>query len=480
MWAPRPSRARAGDAGSGRAPTPLRLGLAALLSCSIYALPLVGPHAIFFLGESLLSATRHERPIAWIAAELSVALAMQIGAGAIWYWILGHPVSLRPFVLVVAVPVFFAVAEWCYLIALPTRFLIERDAKVEQRAWSAACTVPNESLVVVGYKPVTVGAGDTLLVSDPTARLARLTVTTAPGTATTCRVSALGLPPPTANVSPVWIGDDGRALLSSTSKDTGSQAWLWIAARGATPTPLDEPAGRRSIDGPPVISRDGHMVAWLTPVPNSGQPPALSIVVRRLPTPETFTTPSVAPGDVVIDLSRLGPASFVLREVDTKMREVLLAMNERTFVTVGFDGVARGSPLRPEGVDTLHMTFRRVGDGWIAWDGYKEDGYTIAWSQPAGRGSHRIPKGRSITDVGVHPDGRLIALSVTTSLSIGDVRDAVYVLRAADGGEVFRHYLPRYARSAVLFPSRDLFAYTDWDGTGAATIVLRIPSDALH
>src|SRR5262249_10599373 len=265
VWAPRPSRARAGDAGSGRAPTPLRLGLAALLSCSIYALPLVGPHAIFFLGESLLSATRHERPIAWIAAELGVALAMQIGAGAIWYWILGHPVSLRPFVLVVAVPVFFAVAEWCYLIALPTRFLIERDAKVEQRRWSAACTVPNEALVVVGYKPVTVGSGDTLLVSDPTARLARLTVTTAPGTATTCAVSSLGLPAPTANVSPVWIGDDGRALLSSTSKNTGPQPSLCIAALGATATPVDTPPERPPVDGPPVASRARRVGARPTP-----------------------------------------------------------------------------------------------------------------------------------------------------------------------------------------------------------------------
>src|SRR5262249_13168328 len=118
--------------------------------------------------------------------------------------------------------------------------------------------------------------------------------------------------------------------------------------------------------------------------------------------------------------------------------------------------------------------------GWVAWDGYKEDGYTIAWSLPPGQGVHRVPRGRSITDVAVHPDGRLIALSVTTSLSIGDVRDAVYVLRAADGAEVFRRYLVRYARSSVLFPAADLFAYTDWDGTRATTVVLRVPPDALR
>jgi hypothetical protein len=75
----------------------------------------------------------------------------------------------------------------------------------------------------------------------------------------------------------------------------------------------------------------------------------------------------------------------------------------------------------------------------------------------------------------VHPGGRYVALSVTTSLSIGSVADSVYVLRAADGAQVFRRFLPRYARSAVAFPRDDLFAYTEWDGARAAIVVLRLP-----
>jgi hypothetical protein len=56
----------------------------------------------------------------------------------------------------------------------------------------------------------------------------------------------------------------------------------------------------------------------------------------------------------------------------------------------------------------------------------------------------------------------------------------VYVLRVAGGAEVFRRYLVRYARSSVLFPAGDLFAYTDWEGTRATTVLLRIPPDVLR
>src|SRR5262245_14512797 len=128
----------------------VRVGVAALLSCSIYALPLVGPHAAFLLGETLAhSVTRGEESAAWIAAELGVALVMQLGAAGIWYWVLGNPVSPRLGVVLIAIPAFFAFAEWCYLGALPTYFLIEKDVRREQRAWEIACSIPNQSLVVV-------------------------------------------------------------------------------------------------------------------------------------------------------------------------------------------------------------------------------------------------------------------------------------------------------------------------------------------
>ena len=454
-------------------PPRMRLLAAALLSISVYALPLVGPHAVSLLGEALVANLRRgHKPATWTAAEIAVALVLQLGAGAIWFWILGRLRSLRPLVLLLAVPAFFVLAEWCFLLALPTRFLIDADVAPEQRTWTQACVVPNQSVAVVGYKPAVVRASDVALVSDANGRLSRLTIAPTADSGITCTAAPIDLPPATATTTPTWISGDGRALITAIAHQTGAQSWLWIAGPGVAPVRLDEPPGRRSSDGPPVISHDGTLVAWLAPVPDSGQPPMQAVIVRSLPPRDS------ARDFAVIDLSAPGRGSYVIRDVDGAAREVLLAVDERRFSVVGFDGRPHGDPLRPDGVDPLHMTFRRAGAGWVAWDGYKEeDGYSLAWSLAAGRGVHRVPRGRGITDVAVHPDGRLIAISVTTSLSIGVVRDAVYVLRTRDGAEVFRRYLVRYARSSVLFPTRDLFAYTEWDGTRAAVIVLRIPSD---
>lgn len=451
-----------------------RIALAALSSGSVYAVPLLGPHSVSLLGEWLVrSATRGQRAPAWIALEIAGALAMQAAAGLLWYWILGRPRSARMLLVLVAAPLWTAFAHGYYLAALPARFLIERDVAPERRAWAVACTIPGQALVVPGEKPAVVRGDDVLLASDATGRLSRVAVTRAPGGATTCTLPPLGLSPSTAHDTAAWIGDGGRMLISSIARETGAQSWRWIAEPGRAAMPLAAPEGRRPNDGAPVISHDGTAIGWLTPVSGSGQPPAFSVVIRPLP-------PVGGRDDVVINLAALGRASFVLRDVDPVARAVLVAMNERAFATLGYDGAVLGDPIRPPGVEPLHMTFRRVGAGWVAWDGYTEDGYAIAWSLPAGRGRHPVLRGRGITDVAVHAEGGLIALSVTTSLSIGEVRDAVYVLRVADGAEVFRRYLPRYARSAVFFPGSDLFAYTEFDGTRATALVLQIPPDALR
>jgi hypothetical protein len=458
----------------------IRLVAALVLSFCVYLIPFAGPHAIWLLGESLGHLFRHGgRSVAWVALYVGVAIALQAFAAAAWYWILGRPRSLRPLVLVVLVPAFVVAANWLYLVVIPTYLMIERETEPERTGWPIACAVPGESLGVVGLKPAVVRpAGDPTLVQNSTGRFARLVVTPAPDGRTTCEVVALAVPPPTAHVSPAWIGDAGQILRQRSDQKTGALSWDWIPGPGATAVALAEPRGRRSGDGGPIVARDGSAVAWLTPVPDSGQPPQMAVVV----VPVATATPSAKPAqETVIGLERLERASFVPVELDAGAREILLAINERTFAVVGFDGAVRWGPLRPEGVSPLSMTFRRVGPGWVAWDGYKDDdGYVIAWSLPAGQGRYRVPRGRGVTDVAVQPEGRLIAFSTTMSLSIGNARDAVVVLRAADGTEVFRRFLPRYARSTVVFPARDLFGYTEWDGARAETRVLRVPPEVLR
>ncbi len=135
-----------------------------------------------------------------------------------------------------------------------------------------------------------------------------------------------------------------------------------------------------------------------------------------------------------------------------------------------------GAPLRPEGFDSFGNNIRLLDGGWVVWDGYREaERYRIAWSLPAGKGLYEIPKGRSITSLSADPGGRYIAVSLTRNLSIGDVPDAVFVIRAADGAEIYRRYMAPYTRSHLGFLGPDRLAMTIVEDGRARVRVLAVP-----
>ena len=97
----------------------------------------------------------------------------------------------------------------------------------------------------------------------------------------------------------------------------------------------------------------------------------------------------------------------------------------------------------------------RLDDGWVAWENYREAGRVrLIWDLPSGGGRREIPKGSGITDLALSSDGALIAVSTTTNLNIGDVRDSLFVLRSRDGAEVYRRYFRQYTRTRLALPGR--------------------------
>src|SRR5262249_49611595 len=149
---------------------------------------------------------------------------------------------------------------------------------------------------------------------------------------------------------------------------------------------------------------------------------------------------------------------------------------QNSLLVLGLDGQRRGQTFVAGGIDPQPGTLLRAGSGWVAWDAYRDgEPYRLAWSLAGGHGTHRVLKGRALTAVAVNPSGAYVAISTTTSLSIGHVKDAVSVLRASDGKEVWRRNLPTYSRSSVAFLGDGLFAFTDWDGMHATVRVLQIP-----
>jgi hypothetical protein len=433
-----------------------RAGLAFAASFSVYLVPLVGPHAAWFLGEAVFQAEARKAP-GWIAANLAVALTLQTLAAAYFYWFIGKPRWLRAIPLVLAFPFVFWTVQRVYVSRIPAMFLEEPDVAPEQSARQVECTAPDAymtnfrtpSELWVRYN------------NQPN----HYAVLTLPG----CRLADLSLPEPKVrpgggvdfmlDLTSVIAG--GRAIVQRfDTKERKQSWWLGTAAEGGSALlPLAEPAGHSDRDGPPILSSDGQWAAWLETIPDTG-PPVLNRVVLH---------PSAGAGrqadrEKVVDLTVLGPATYVLKKLDLASEELVLWKTDHQ-VTVGFDGTVKHEFGRPAEVRPQTGTYLEMGKCWLAWDAYREDGpYRIEWSLAGGSGLQRVPLGRSIHGAAMDASGKWIAVSVGTSLNIGKAQDAVYVVSAADGHEVYRKYLPPFSRSPVAFLGGGYFAYSDRTG----------------
>lgn len=437
--------------------------IAVLGSFAVYLLPLVLPHALVLWGAALfreLVSGGEGRDALWIAADVGLALIVQGITGLLLFWVFRRPAWHRLLVLVAAVPILFATIEWTYLVTLPSHFLIERDAAAEQGDWSVTCTVPQAHLVNV-KSPVDGSleqAAQAWVVFSEDLQLAVLRM---PG----CRLDKLNLRYSNANPRISFVIPGGGVLYNRRENQTPPRTRWYFSRPGFDSLELDEPLQHSKLDGWPILSTDGAWVAWVRRQ-DDGRTSAPSVHIRAVHSAE----------EMEIGLSGVTPGSFQLLALDMDSREVTLARNLREFIGVGLDGTVRWGPLKPEGVTPQYSTFRRLGRGWVAWDGYKEhDAYVVSWSLPHGTGIHRLPKGRSITSVALDPEGKLIAISVSGAYSIGSVPDAITVLRVADRREVFRRYLPKHTRSQVAFLSPHFFAYS----TRGDVRVMQIP-DSLY
>jgi len=430
-----------------------------LASFTIYLLPLIGPHALWILGGHLiarLARSGPDRAVAWIAMEWGLALALQFVAGAFWYRFFARPKWWRVLPLALCAPAFFLIFEWAFLIAIPSRFLIEQDTAPESGRWSNVCTIADMSLAPVR--------------STPDFREAWLTgtginsfaVLELPG----CQTTPVGLPATAPLMTLPFVVPGGRCLFATWDNKAGRNHW-WIHAGSTRPLPRPPTDPNRCA---PILSADGNWVAWLEYIPG----------VTVTPLPQRAVIRSVNDDRERFVNLPADRSEFVLLDLNVDTEELTFyehayATRQSSLMLLGFDGTRHGQ-IVVDGVEPQATTFLRVGQGWVAWDAYRENQpYRVAWSLPSGRGTHPVLKGRGITAVAVNPSGTFVAISTTTALNIGHVKDAVYVLRASDGTEVWRRYLPTYARSSVVFLGEKLFAYTDWDGAHAAVHVLQLP-----
>ena len=402
-----------------------------LLSFAVYLFPLIGPHAAFLLGQVIWrELTRGEREWLWVAADIALAVILQVIVFSVLYWLLPKRAIYRAIVAVIAVPLLAGAMEYAYMVGIPSFFLIEKDTAGEQGEWPVACVARGVSLIDIPH-PERLKEWSEVPVQAPdgTYKLMRI-----PG----CEV--VPLPVPQAKVQPGGRVDfvtglsyfvPGRGFIFSKQETaTGAFTWNHLSADRITPIPgLHASAS-------PILSLDGGWAAWL----EKG-----SIAIEPLDGNE-------APLQVI--LGALETYSYTLNSVDMQTEEIELRSTDRRIV-VGFDGRIKAAERLP-----------------LIWDRYRDSGpYQLSWNINGNSGTHKVLKGRAISAAAITPSGDLIAVSVSTQLNIGRIRDSIYLLRARDGVEVFRRYLPTYTRSPVWFPNDDLFAYT----ADAQVLVLRRP-----
>jgi hypothetical protein len=448
-----------------------RAALKALIaSFSVYLLPIFTVHITFLwgwaIGAEILAGQSGRAPL-WLAADVALAFVLQGLAFALFYWIFsarGRGGRWRWFALVAAVPVFEAALIWAYLLAIPAVFLIEGETATEIGDWPTVCRIEDATLVPVRGPAVP----DLARAQEAWIGSATLLGNWRLMTGTDCHLEAMKFDRPAERGSLAAVAAGGAAIFTSHGGDPPvSRYWHLDPVSGAA-TQLTPPEDAKYWKL--SLSRDGKAVGWIERE-RSGQYWKLSVKTREIATGRERSV-------VLADLDRGDPEILTL---DGFEGGVMVALYPGRVLAFDGAGALAWGPIDTGEIKHVGQYFLRIGDGWVAWEIYRDEGREqILWDLPQGAGRHEVPLGSSITDLAVSPDGALIVVSTSTGLSIGSVRDSLFAFRTRDGAEVYRRYFGKYTRTRMAFLGARHLAVTrvDLKQGGGWIDLLQIPDGA--
>ena len=425
------------------------------LSFITYLIPLFNVHAgLVPLGLTLVALAE---PSAFSLATLVGSLAIQAIVFALFYWALRGLRWRNWLALIVAAPVLVYGANLIIFLVIPLIVLVERDGRPETGDLAKVCSVPGIILAQVhsGAELSLERAGEAWVIRQDDRLRARLTM---PG----CRLTPVAASKVGSTMDHVAPG--GFLLFR---RDDGNLAHV---GPGST-APLAVTAPSPGKYWSPILADDGRTLAWLDrkPVQTGPRPYRLNLL-------HVDGAPGNGASRETIALDLPPRDQFELIGADIEKDRFTLARFRNAILAIDRQGRTIMGPISPPGVYDARWGFRWLNGGWVAWDGYREEGRSrIVWSLPAGNGEVDTPRGRNIESLSVDPDGRYIAVSVATSLRIGSAKSAVFLLRAADGGELFRRYYPAFSGSRLAFLGTDYLAMTRNENGQSFVDVYRLP-----
>jgi len=428
---------------------------ALVFSFTAYLIPLFNVHAgliplgIILVGQAELSA--------FTFATLAVALAIQAILFALFYWLLRGVRWWNWLALIIAGPLLVYTANLSILYFIPLMMLVERDTQPETGNLEKICSVPGAILAQVesGVNLSLERAGEAWVIRQDDRLRARLIMPN-------CRLTNVAAPRVGSTID--HVAPAGHLLFR---RDDGSLAY--VGPDRAVPFILTAPMSPRYWN--PILSDDGTTLAWLDRQPRQRGPRPYRLHLSPL---QNSHTSGVGEETIALDLPPRD--QFELIGADTQRNRFTLARFRNQILAIDKQGRTIAGPISPEGVYNARWGFRWLDRGWVAWDGYREEGRShVVWSLRAGTGKVVIPKGRTITSLSVDPSGQYIAVSVDTSLNIGSTKSAVFLVRTADKQELFRRYHPTFTRSRLAFLGSEYLAMTRNENGESFIDVYRVP-----
>lgn len=434
-----------------------RARLALFGSFAVYLVPIYSVHVSLPLGAILwtavISGYGGRNPV-WIAAILGLAIVLQCIAGALIYWLLRALRWVRVLVLLAGCVGIFAVVQFGYLVAIPWALLTEREKSAEVGDWPIVCSVANAEIAESrSLSAALQRSSEVWLIVDGD----HYGLLTMPD----CRMRKL--PISTFRTTIDQMIPQGRALFRASEQNGGPERQFVLDLDGKV-LPLQKP--KDLTHWRPVLADDGTAIAWMENKRVSGETGARWIArIRELPSMSERT----------IDLQMDRPASIEILAFDPQAGRIVARRNGREIVTINNAGRISVDANMPDSENQPTQRMFELGNGWVSWDVYRDEGrHRVAWSLPAGNGHHEVPLGRGVRHVTASPDGQLIAVSVGPNVRVGSIRDAVYVLRADNGEDVYRRYFQPHRRSLPAFLGTEFLAITVMDGRLPRVDVLNI------
>ncbi|MDH3666991.1 MAG: hypothetical protein OEN23_08675 [Paracoccaceae bacterium] len=424
---------------------------ALVLSFTTYLIPIYHLHAGWLFLGSVLSGLNEASTlsVAWVGASL---LFQGIAFG-LFFWLLISVRWSRFIVLLVSTPLFVIVANLSLLYAIPLLVLVETDTRPEVGALELECSIPDTTVAQVhsGSDLSLVRAGEAWLVVSPQRTRALLRM---PG----CALIALDVPIIGSTIDSVAPG--GRLLHRGDSGEL-----FFVSPETENLVPLTAPPVVSYWN--PILSDDGLVLVWLERAHSEGGTGAHLLRTREISNGREQT--------VALEL----PArdQFTLIGARSQRGPFTLARFRNAVLSIDLHGKVVRGPISPNGIYDARWGFLWLEDGWVAWDGYREEGRSrIVWELPEGHGEAAMPRGRGIDSLSVAQDGRIIAVSISSNVRIGDAKSAVILFRTSDGAEIYRRYHPTLTRTNLAFLGSEHLAVTKFENRQAVVNVYLIPT----